>query len=291
MATTEMPNWFVTQFNKRATAIYQAKGNRLKATVAGSDRVEGEKAKWRLIGKGEASEFVRGQKAKPANTGRSVVEASLKTFQFFDEVHDFDADRAADPNGAQEREKIFEQGGMALGRKADREIMGVFNASAPVAGAQFIDTGANAFNAAYGMTMCQRLQGNDIPWEGQVFCALPSLLWNQFLAAKQVNSADHVGQDLPFVKTTDTRFWNGVNWFLLSDQFFPSSGAGYVDVFMWHKEAVGHSPHTDLKTYWAFDIDYTCWKVNMLSKAANVCLQPAGLVRLRAPTTTAIAFG
>ncbi|MCJ8143817.1 phage capsid protein [Ancylobacter sp. A5.8] len=290
MATTEMPNWFVTQFNKRAHHIYQAKGNRLKGTVAPADRVEGEKAKWRLIGKGEATEFQRGQRATPANTGRGVVEAPLKTFQFFDEVHDFDADRAADPNNAQEKEKIFQQGGMALGRKADREILGAINALAPVAGASFIDIGTDAFTAAHALAMCQRLQAKDIPWEGEVFCGLPSLLWNQLLSAKQVNSAEHIGQDLPFVKATDTRFWNGVNWFLFSDQYFPVPAANKVDVFLWHKEAVGHAPHTDLNTTWQWDNRLTCWTLNMLSKAANVGLQADGIVRLRAPTNTPITL-
>lgn len=290
MATTEMPNWFVTQFNKRATAIYQAKGNRLKGTVAPADRVEGEKAKWRLIGRGEAVEFVRGQRATPANTKRMVVEASLKTFQFFDEVHDFDADRANDPNNAQEKEKIFEQGGMALGRKADREIMGVFNAGAATAGDRFIDLGANAFNAAYALTACQRLQASIESWEGDVFCGLPSLLWNQLLASKQVNSADHVGGDLPFTKRTDTRLWNGVNWFLMPDAFFPVPGANLVDVFMWQKDAVGHAPHTELKTSWQWDNRETCWTVNMLSKAANVLMQSEGIIRLRAPTNTPITL-
>ncbi|MBS7545687.1 phage capsid protein [Ancylobacter oerskovii] len=290
MATTEMPNWFVTQFNKRAQHIYQAKGNRLKGTVAGADRIEANEAKWRLVGKGEAKEFQRGQAATPANTGRGIVGAPLKTFQFFDEVHDYDSDRAADPNGAQEKEKIFEQGGMALGRSADREIMNVLNTGAATAGNNFIDLGTTAFDAAAAMTMCQRLQAADVPWEGQVYCPLPSLLWNQLLSAKVVNSSDHVGQDLPFVKSTDTRFWNGVNWFLLSDSFFPVPAANKFDVFLYHKEAVGHAPHTELKTYWTWLNKFTCWEVNMLSKGANVLLQQEGIVRLRAPSNTAITL-
>lgn len=288
---TEMPAWFITQYNKRAMHVFQHEGHRLRGTVMPADRMEGEKAKWRLIGKGEANDFQPRQRATPANSGRSTVEAILKTSQYFDEVDEWDGDRAADPNSVQEREKIYQQGGMALGRKADRDVMAVFAGSAPTAGSRFINLGATAFSAAAGLTMCQRLQAGDIPWgTGEVYCALPSLLWNQFLTAKQVNSSEHVGGDLPFTKKTDTRFWNGVNWFLFPDQFFPSNAANTVDVFLWHKEATGFASHTDLKTDWQWENSTTSWTVNMRSKYANVALQPEGLVRLRAPTNTEITF-
>lgn len=288
---TEMPAWFITQYNKRAMHVFQHKGHMLKGTVTPADRIDGEKAFWRLIGKGEAIDFVPHQNAVPANTGRSTVSAILKTSQYFDDVHEWDSDRAADPNSTQEREKIYEQGGMALGRKADRDVMAIFSGSAPTSGSRYISLGASAFSAAAALTMCQRLQAGDIPWgSGEIYCALPSLLWNQFLTAKQVNSSEHVGDDLPLTKMTDSRFWNGVKWFLFPDQFFPVNATDTIDIFLWHKAATGFSTHTDLKTDWQWDNRMTCWNVNMRSKYANVALQPEGLVRLRAPTNTAITF-
>lgn len=282
---TEAPAWFVTQYEDRAMHLYQAEGNRLRPTVTAATRVEADKARFMFAGPGTARKIMKGSPAVPMNTGRTNVEVSLETWQAFDEVEEYDLDRM----NIAEREVVAQTGAMALGRATDAEIITKLNAGAATSGNNYLANTSTAFGLVEAMTMCQKLQvALKGKWDGKVYCPLPAILWNQLLSFKQVNSADHVGQDLPFVKATDTRFWNGVNWFLFADEFFPVPAANQADVFMWHQSAVGWGNNTDLKADWQWDNRQTCWTVNMRAKGCAVLLQSAGVVRGRFLTNTAI---
>lgn len=285
--SNDAPQWFITQYNQRAFHIFQAKGFRLKPTVTPAARIEGEKAIFMKAGAGKARRKTRGQRAVPMNAERSKVEATLKTWEAFDTVEEYDLDRMS----VNEREIVAETGAMALGRAVDQEIVDNMNANAPTSGDNFIDAGTNAFSAVYALTMCQRLQRSVKKWDGNVYCPLPSLLWNQLLSHKVVNSSDHVGNDIPFVKATDTRFWNGVNWFLFPDEFFPVPDTNEFDVFLYHRDALGWANHTDMRSIWDWDNYESWWTVNMQSKGADVALQAAaGIVRGRFPSNTPITL-
>ncbi|MGX1496884.1 hypothetical protein ACSSV1_001920 [Labrenzia sp. MBR-25] len=289
--TAQAPEWFRTQYPARAMHIYQERGNRLRPTVSPAVRFEGSsKAIFYLAGKMKAVKKDRNQQNTPSGSARKKFEVDMYTWTAFDEVEEWDLDRMS----IDEREIVYESGAMALGRATDIEIYQVMAAKITSAPAG-LDFSSGAFNAANALTLCSALQQDKVPWDGNVYCGLPSLQWNQLLANKVVNSADHVGSDIPFVKATDTRFWNGVNWFLFEEEeaqdLYPVPSANKQDLFIWHKSAMGWGAHTDLQMREQWDNRNDVWTINLKAKGAAKELQEGkGIKRFTTSTNSAIAI-
>lgn len=283
------PEWLRPQYENRVAHIYQNRGNKLRPTVTAATSFSGsDKAVFYLAGKSKAVEKTRNQQLKPSNGPRKKFEASLKTWVVFDTLEQFDIDRLT----LNEREVIYESGAMALGRATDIEIYRALAAAKPSAD---VDYSSGAFGAVSALDLCSRLQNQKVPWDGQVFCGLPSLQWNQLLANKLFNSADHVGpNNLPFVGATDTRYWNGVNWFLIVEEdaqdLFPVPGANKQDLFIWHKSAIGWGRHTDLRMIPQWHNEWDYWSFNMQTLGVAIALQEGnGIVRFTTSTNSTIA--
>ncbi|MFN7125287.1 MAG: phage capsid protein [Allorhizobium sp.] len=287
--TLEANNWFTTQYADRAMHIYQNQGNRLRPTVTPAVKFVGaEKAVFWLAGKSKAVKKDRRQRNTPSNSQRKKFEVNLETWTAFDEIEEFDLDRMT----VDEKEIVYQSGAMALGRATDIEI---YQKMAAAKVAADVDYSAGAFSAANALDLCAKLQADKVAWDGNVYCGLPPLQWNQLLANKVVNSADHVGPDVPFVKATDTRFWNGVNWFLFVEEdaldLYPVPSANKQDLFIWHKSAMGWGAHTDLQVRVDWDNREDVWTVNMKAKGAAKELQEGkGIKRFTTSSNSTIAI-
>lgn len=283
------PNWFVTQYRDRVSHIYQQRGNRLRVCVTPAGRIEGEKAVFWLAGKTKAYKKTRNQRNVPQSAPRKKFEATLETFKSFDTVEEFDLDRM----NVDEREVVYTSGANALGRATDIELYTVMATSHTTAD---IDYSSGAFSAANALDLCKMLQEDKVPWDGQVYCGLPALQWNQLLANKVVNSSDHVGSGaLPFTQATDSRFWNGVNWFLNVEEdatdFYPVPASNKQDLFIWHKTALGWANNSDLQVRVQWDNYEDWWTINMDCKGAATPLQEGkGIKRFKTSSNSAIAI-
>lgn len=290
---------FRTQYVDRVRAIYQQRGGRLRGMMATPTSFEGSsEAKFFVAGKNSAYETTGpGQLNTPSGQPITPVTVALRTFTVYDHVYEWDEDRLS----VDEKEVIYNSGAMAMGRKADDvSMIAGYDAVAAVTNiVASCDFSGGAFSAVAAMAMCANAQEQEVDWDGDWFCPLPPLAWNQFLLNKIVNSADHVSRDdLPFMKATDSRFWNGVNWFLYkpsSDQtgfYSTAGGAGKIDTLMWHRSALGWAPHTDMKvsTQWHNEIDTL--SINMKMKGAPKALQPngEGIIRARLASTGSLAL-
>lgn len=285
--------FFRTQYADRAMAIYQQRGGKLRGMVSTPVRFEGSsKAIFYLAGKSKAYETTHaGQTNVPSGQGITPFEVSLRTFTVYEHIYEFDEDRMT----VDEKEVVYDAGAAAMGRTGDIEI---FNAAyaAVTTFTTGCDFSAGAFSAVSAMTMCKAMQKQIKTWDGNIFCALPEQAWNEFLLNKIVNSADHVSRDdLPFMKMTDSRFWNGVNWFLYveedAEDMFPIPASDKQDTLMWHQTALGWAPHTDMsvKTQWHNEID--ALSVNMKMKGNATTLQQGnGIVRARLRSTGTLAL-
>lgn len=288
--STQAPNWFTTQYDNRVIHLYQTMGNRLRPMVTQAQRLTNDEATWWTAGVGKARVKVRGQRAVPMNAARAKLTANLVTWEAFDTVEEYDLDRMQ----ANEREVVATTGANALGRATDIDIYTKLAAAAPASGTtNYLNGAGGNFSAVQALTMCSMLQANKVPWDGNVYCGLPSLMWNQFIANKAVHSSDFV-TDLPFTKATDTRMWNGVKWFLNVEQealdFYPVGASDTADIFMWHKSAIGWANNTDLRSIWDWDNYESWWTVNMQAKGVSKVLQPAGIIRGRFDTDGSIAI-
>lgn len=282
--SNDAPNWFVEQYNNRVIHKFQSKGFKLAGTVMPAGRIEGTKAYFPVAGKGTAKKKIRGNRATPMNAGRSNVEAVLDTFEAFDYLYMYDLTRMS----VNEREVLQQTGANALGRAVDSEMFSAFEATAPTSGSRFVDGGTDGFTLDYALTMCSRLQAQEVDWDGNVFCPLPALAWNQLLAYKQFNSSDYVGPNLPFLKSTTAKTWNGVNWFLGTEDWFTVPSSDKVDIHMYHKSAFGWANNKTLQSIWAWDNALGAWSIRMESEGADAALLSEGIIRGRFATNTAI---
>lgn len=288
---------FRTQYVDRVSAIYQQRGGKLRGMVSQPTSFSGSsEAKFFIAGKNAAYETT-GPRQLNAPSGQPITPktVALRTFTVYDEVHEWDEDRLS----VDEKEVIYNAGAMAMGRTSDKVTMaaGYADVTTFTNLTASCDFSGGAFSAVAAMTMCMNAQAMKMPWDGDVFCPLPQLAWNQFLLNKIVNSADHVNRDdLPFMKATDSRFWNGVNWFLYveedAEDMYPIPTAGKHDTLMWHRSALGWAPHTDMKvsTQWHNEIDTL--SINMKMKGAPTTLQPSGngIVRARLQSAGTLAL-
>lgn len=283
------PNWFTTQYSNRAMHIYQVQGNRLRPMVTAATSFNGsEKAVFWIAGKTKAYKKERAQKNIPGNGDRKKVEATLYTWKAYEEIEEWDLDRMT----VDEREVVYQSGAMALGRATDIEFYTIMKAAKTSAD---VDYSSGAFSAAAALDMCARLQAQKVSWDGQVYCGLPALQWNQLLASKQVYEAQAIGGDLPFTKATDTRFWNGVNWFLQveedAEDFYRVPASNKQDIMMWHKSAIGWGNKEELQTRIAWENTADVWSVNMNCKGGAVALQEGrGIVCAKTSSNSSIAF-
>lgn len=288
--TTNAPEWFPTQYANRAMHIYQNQGNRLRPMVTMATRIQGaEKAVFWLAGKTVATKKTRNQRNTPGNAARKKFEVDLETWVAFDTVEEYDIDRMT----VDEREIVYQSGAMALGRATDIEVYDTMaTAHTTVDGS--LDFSSGAFSAANALTLCEALQDDKIPWDGNVYCGLPAKQWNQLIANKVVNSADHV-KDLPFTQATDTRDWNGVKWFLQVEEddqdLYPVAVADTRDMFIWHKSSLGWGNHTDLRVIPQWDNYEDWWTINMQAKGCCTTMQEGnGMKRFRCSTNSEIAI-
>lgn len=300
--SNDVPKWYKTQYDDKVRHKFQAKGFRFKDTVTPETKIEGSDAVFRVMGKSVAQKKVRGQAARRNSSDKITVKASLETFEFLDEVEDFDADRV----GAGEKDAVAKSGAMAVGRGVDHEIIGRIydnsNTAAPEGGSSETPLLSNSglpglvggndvdFSLAHLLLMQTALQEADVPWDGNVYCPLPAMIWNQACAYKQFNSADWVGDQLSFLNNSVSKFWNGVHYFLAPNEFFPRFEDGHYDLIAWHKEAVGYADNNQLSSKWQYDIDYGVQKIRLESVGAVAVLQKEGLVRARVKVPTNITL-
>ena len=297
----DAPTWFVEQYKDGVIQKYQRKGFLLKSTVTPAGSIEGSKAYFNLMGKGKARKKKRGQAAVPMNAQKGRVEAILETWEAFDEVYKYDLSRMT----ANEKEAIQTAGAMALGRATDDEIMFHLDSkSSTTAGTgagmkPLLDAnglpgmvgGAGIdFSLKHLLLMASALKNADVPWDGNVFCPLPSLIWDQAMTYKQFNSADWIGDDLSFSKATTHKFWAGVHWFQAPDDLFLENVENHYDIEMYHRSSSGWGTNFELESMWQWDNKLGCWNVRMETEGAAACFQPEGTVRGRFKVPTDITL-
>ncbi len=286
---------FRTQFADRAMHIYQQRGGRLRGSISRASRFNGSsEATYYLAGKMKAYETTAaGQKNVPSGMGITKFTVPLRTWTVYEHINEYDLDRMS----IDEKELIFDAAAMAMGRTTDIEVYQAAFAkvTAVTSGCDF---SSNTFRASAAQTMIKALQGQLKVWDGNVFCALPEQAWNELMLTKAFYQADAVGSDrLPFASMTQSKFWNGVNWFLYvedtAEDMFPSSGAGKQDILMYHQSALGWAAHSEfeegIKMQWHNDID--AHSFNMKLKGNATTLQEGnGIVRARVRSTGTLAI-
>ena len=271
MSGPTAPNWYKQQFQDQATHAYQAGGFALRNTTLPPVKVTGNKLYFPIAGPIEAEDDVRpGDTAAVANANDTMVEVTTTKSRAYTEVHEDDLDQM----GVAQMQVEAQRAAKALGRRHDRTIIRALKATPQTIGAN-----TEKMSLDHLLKAGQMLQANDVDWDGEVFCAVDSVAWNNLLGYKHFNSADYVGPDLPFVKGKLARSWNGIHVFQLSDKILEVSGANGV-ALLWHRSSIGFGYVRDVTTTVQWDNKKDCWGHNSRMRIGSKLLLPQGAVRI-----------
>lgn len=285
--------FFSTQYANRAMAIYQQEGGKLRGTISSPTRFMGsEKARFYLAGKSVATE-VTGPRQLLVPSGQPITpfDVTLRDFNVFDEVYKFDEARLS----IDEKEIIYANGAMAMGRKTDMLILeAAFAAQSTVT----VDASSGQFKVSHLTKMIAAGQRQVKRWDNQWYLPLPVGPWNDLMMNKLFTEAGYVGAgDLPYASATETRSWRGLKVFLLEEEdaedLYPQSGSGTKqDIVMYHKSALGWAPHTDMEVTTGWHNEISTLSISMNMRGAAAALQQGnGIVRatvLKAETAAVV---
>lgn len=282
---TEAPNWYVQKYIDRVVTVFQQKGHKLRGMFTEPARVNGNVVNWMIAGKGEAVPLARGSHGSAMNAARSTLSATMADWQAADWYYEADIEKMT----ANEAQAVSDACAMAIGRRADLIPIGVMNA----ASLTLLDAGlGNPFTLAQALAGIETLENNDVDIsDGDVYCGLAPLQWQQFMSYRQVNDADWVGYDgLPYKTGQRMKQWNGVRWFQWPIGYAPVNVTNGLDAFLWSKKAVGSAINYEPRTTVTWENIYSGWYHNSRYSATAQVLLPPGIIRLRSYSNSAITI-
>lgn len=172
----------------------------------------------------------------------------------------------------------------ALGRKADEILLTTMESGAH---ATNLGDAAGAWDYDTFMSVITQFQVDEVPDDGQRFCAMHPYAWSQALKVPEFANADYIGADmLPFKGGMTAKFWMGVLWMPLSNIFHDAAahagGDGGVSGGLttvaneavniaWHRSCVGHGVNKEIDTIWDWENTYSAWSaVSSMSMGAAI---------------------
>ena len=269
--SVEVSKSFIKNFEADVHLAYQQMGSKLKDTVRYKNNVVGSSTVFQKVGKGIASGKARHGLVPVMSIDHAPVECELQDYYAGDWVDALDELKLS----IDERRVIASSGAYALGRKTDELIIEALD----TAGSDN-DVGdyTKALDKATILNAFAKLNENDIPDDGQRFGIVGPLQWNALLSIPEFSSSDYAGDNLPFLKGTESRKWLGINWIMHTG--LPLEGTNH-DCFIFHKTAVGHASGQDVKTDITWHGDHAAHFVNNMMSQGSCLIDEGGVVRIK----------
>lgn len=269
--TTQVSKSFIKNFEADVHLAYQQMGSKLKNTVRFKNDIIGSSTVFQKVGKGIASGKARHGLVPVMSVDHSPVECELQDYYAGDWVDALDELKMS----IDERRVIASAGAYALGRKTDELIIGALNKASD--GNDVGDYG-KALAKADILNAFAKLNEKDVPDDGQRFGIVGPLQWNALLNIPEFSSSDYAGDNLPFLKGTESRKWLGINWIMHTG--LPLNGTNR-DCFIFHKTAVGHASGQDVKSDITWHGDHAAHFVNNMMSQGACLIDETGVVRIK----------
>ncbi len=276
--STQVSESFIKQFEADVHLAYQQNGSKLRNTVRSKNNVKGSSTVFQKVGKGSASQKARHGLVPVMSLDHSPVECELQDFYAGDWVDALDELKVS----IDERRVIANSGAYALGRKTDELIIEAL-AKAP----------ADHDVGDYTKTMSKKdvldafakLNANDVPDDGQRFGLVGPYQWNALLNIAEFSNSDYAGDNLPFLKGTESRKWLGINWIMHTG--LPLNGTER-QCFIFHKTAVGHASGQDVKSDITWHGDHAAHFVNNMMSQGACLIDPTGVIRIKCKEASSV---
>lgn len=269
--TTQVSKSFIKNFEADVHLAYQQMGSKLKNTVRFKNDVIGSSTVFQKVGKGIASGKARHGLVPVMSVDHSPVECELQDYYAGDWVDALDELKMS----IDERRVIASAGAYALGRKTDELIINALNKAS---NANDVGDYTKAMAKSDILNAFAKLNEKDVPDDGQRFGIVGPLQWNALLNIPEFSSSDYAGDNLPFLKGTESRKWLGINWIMHTG--LPLNGTGR-DCFIFHKTAVGHASGQDVKSDITWHGDHAAHFVNNMMSQGACLIDETGVVRIK----------
>lgn len=258
---------FIEEYNADVHLTFQQLGSRLMNTTR-KGAVRAKTVYWQIFGALAAQSKTRNAQHTFIDPEHTQASAAMVDWYVPTLIDDLDLLKLnIDEKNTHARAHVG-----ALGRKVDDVLI-----AAMTAGANATDLGGVTFAWTYEMMMnvITTFQVNEVPDDGQRFCAVHPYAWSQMLKIAEFANADYVGQEfLPFKGGMTAKMWMGVIWMPLPNIAWSTGGGNALNVasnLAWHQSAVGHGVNKEIDTQWDWENTYSAWScVSSMSLGASV---------------------
>lgn len=267
---------FVKQYESEVFTAYQRMGTKLKNTVRSKSNVKGASTIFQKVGRGVASQKARHGLVPVMNLDHTPVECELSDHYAGDWVDALDELKISHD----ERQVVANAGAYALGRKTDDLIIDALKATTNEVGDYTKALGKEAILAAFA-----KLNAADVPDDGQRFAVVGPLQWNALLNIQEFSKSEYAGDNMPFLKGTESRKWLGINWILHSGLPLAKAEGNenltQRDCFIYHKTAIGQASGQDVKTDITWHGDHAAHFINNMMSQGAALIDAEGVVKIK----------
>ncbi len=285
--TMQVPAWYKDQWDTKVIQRFQASGYLLREMTEPPVKIDGLNFLFlRTQTVDVGAPYTRGSEVQPLNPNDDQVIVQSQEWDAAFNIYDYDVTRMT-PNEQDVRQK---QATAALARQSDRIVYGGLMA-ATLPSSQIVSAPLAAMDPYGAMDIIAALFDNDVPDDGELYCGLPSICWEQMKAFRIFANSEYVGEEMPFVKRSNMRDWNGAIWFRLPKfLYYYTTVTNPNDTYrfrMWHKSALGAGHNTELRTEWQRQASKKRWFLNHMIDGCCTALQTEGIYEIQVTATGA----
>lgn len=272
---------FIEEYNADVHLQYRQMGSRLASTTR-KGTVQAKSVIFQVFGSLAAQSKTRNAEHTFIDPTHTKVTANMTDYYVPTLVDDLDLLKLnIDEKRAHSAAHVA-----ALGKKTDEVLL-----AAMTSGANSTDLGDNTgvwdFDTA--MSVMTTFTVNEVPDDGNRFCAMHPYAWAEFLKVPEFANADYVSaENLPFKGPITAKFWMGTLWMPMPNIAHGTAGTNIATNMAWHRSAVGHGVNSEINTIWDYENtrsaysavssmslgaavieDTGCYKVSTLSPAPS----------------------
>ncbi len=232
---------FQIQYRQEFISGFEARQSLMRQTVTTEAVIKGNTATFLVADSGGASATTRGVNGLIPARGDNLSQPAATLLEWHDLVRKNGFNVFASQGNQRD---IMQQTSMGvINRKIDADIITELNTGT-------VDTGtAQPASLALAVRAKVILGVNEVPSDGNIWCAITPAFAGYLLQVPEFASADFVS-----VKPLDTgetswkdvvgfHRWMGVNWF--EHPNLPGVGTNAEKCFMYHKSAIGHGVNSE----------------------------------------------
>lgn len=269
--STTIDQAFVKQFEREVHEAYQRQGSKLMNMVRRKAKVTGSSTTFQKVGVGTATTKARHGAITPMNLDHTPVECNLQDFYAGDWVDKLDEAKIH----IDEKRVIVNAGAYALGRKTDELLIAQLDATTNVEAAA-----ASGLTKAKILSAMKTLGDADVFEDRRMFAIVPWTEWTELMDISEFKSSDFAGNNVPWLKGTEARFWLGTTWMPHSGLESLVSGST-AKGFWFHQDALGWAFGAEVATDITWHGDRASHFVNNMMSGGACLIDGNGVVEIQ----------